>query len=108
MQNSESPDLIYVIVPQADGTLTVSLTSDWDGGLYVRTDCGDSQTELVCTDVLGDNATEVLQVGVTASTSYYVYVDGLHVRILRHLLADQRARVGRGQSRARDVIRTGH
>ena len=76
MQNSESPDLIYVIVPQADGTLTLSLTSDWDGGLYVRTDCGDAQTELVCTDALGDNATEVLQVGVTASTSYYVYVDG--------------------------------
>jgi hypothetical protein len=76
MQNSESPDLIYVIVPQADGTLTLSLTSDWDGGLYVRTDCGDAQTELVCTDAFGDNATEVLQVGVTASTSYYVYVDG--------------------------------
>ena len=76
MQNSESPDLIYVIVPQADGTLTLSLTSDWDGGLYVRTDCGDPETELVCTDVLGDDATEVLQVGVTAGTSYYVYVDG--------------------------------
>jgi len=76
MQNSESPDLIYVIVPQADGTLTLSLTSDWDGGLYVRTDCGDPQTELVCTDSLGENATEVLTVGVTANTSYYVYVDG--------------------------------
>ena len=56
MQNSESPDLIYVIVPQADGTLSLSLTSDWDGDLYVRTDCGDSATELVCTDALGDNA----------------------------------------------------
>jgi len=76
MQNSESPDLIYTVVPSSDGTLTLSLTSDWDGGLYVRTDCGDPQTELVCTDALGNDATEVLNVTVTGGTTYWVYVDG--------------------------------
>lgn len=76
MQNSESPDLVYAIVPDADGTLVLSLTSEWDGGLYVRTTCDDAGSELVCTDSLGENATEVLQVGVTAGTTYYVYVDG--------------------------------
>jgi hypothetical protein len=76
MQNAAAPDLIYVVVPATDGTLVLSLTSDWDGGLYVRTTCEDPGSELVCTDVLGDNATEVLQVAVTAGTPYYVYVDG--------------------------------
>jgi hypothetical protein len=76
MQNAQAPDLVYVVVPAADGTLVLSLTSEWDGGLYVRTTCDDPATELVCTDAIGDNATEVLQVAVTAGTSYYVYVDG--------------------------------
>jgi len=76
MQNAEAPDLIYVIVPGADGTLVLSLTSAWDGGLYVRTACDEPATELACVDVLGDDATEVLQLGVTAGTPYYVYVDG--------------------------------
>jgi hypothetical protein len=76
MQNAEAPDLVYVVVPPTDGTLVLSLTSEWDGGLYVRTTCDDPASELVCTDSLGDNATEVLQVAVTAGTPYYVYVDG--------------------------------
>jgi hypothetical protein len=76
MQNAAAPDLVYAVVPAADGTLVLSLTSEWDGGLYVRTTCDDSATELVCQDALGDNATEVLQLGVTAGTTYYVWVDG--------------------------------
>jgi hypothetical protein len=76
MQNSESPDLVYVVVPDVDGTLVVSLTSEWDGGVYVRTTCDDPATELVCTDQLGGNATEVLQLSVAGGTEYYLYVDG--------------------------------
>jgi hypothetical protein len=76
MQNAEAPDLVYVVVPDADGTLTLSLTSEWDGGLYVRTTCDDPATELACVDQLGDNATEVLTLPVTAGATYYVYVDG--------------------------------
>jgi hypothetical protein len=76
MQSSESPDLVYVVVPGADGTLVLSLASEWDGGVYVRTTCDDPATELACTDQLGDNATEVLQLPVSGGTTYYVYVDG--------------------------------
>jgi hypothetical protein len=76
MQNSQSPDLVYAVVPDADGTLVLSLTSAWDGGLYVRTTCDDPGTELACQDVLGENATEVLELGVTGGTTYYVWVDG--------------------------------
>ena len=76
MQNSQSPDLVYVAVPPADGTLVLSLTSDWDGGIYVRTVCDDPGTELACEDVLGTAATEVLQLTVTGGTTYYIYVDG--------------------------------
>jgi len=76
MQNSESPDLVYVVVPDADGTLVLSLTSEWDGGLYVRTTCDDAGTEIACQDQLGENATEVLSLPVTGGTTYYVYVDG--------------------------------
>lgn len=76
MQNAESPDYIYSVTPPADGTLVLSLSSGWDGGLYVRTACDDPATELACVDQGGDNATEVLQLNVTAGTTYYVYVDG--------------------------------
>jgi hypothetical protein len=76
MQNAEAPDLIYVVVPDTDGTLVLSLTSEWDGGLYVRTACDEPSSEIVCIDSLGENATEVLQVAVTAGTPLYVYVDG--------------------------------
>jgi len=76
MQNAEAPDLIYAVVPATDGTLVLSLTSEWDGGLYVRTTCDEAASEIVCVDSLGENATEVLQVAVTGGTTYYVYVDG--------------------------------
>jgi hypothetical protein len=76
MQNAQAPDLVYVVVPDTDGTLVLSLTSDWDGGLYVRTTCDDPSSELACEDVLGENATEVLQLPVTGGVTYYVYVDG--------------------------------
>jgi hypothetical protein len=76
MQNAEAPDLVYAVVPASDGTLVLSLTSAWDGGLYVRTTCDDPGTELVCTDQLGTDATEVLQLQVTGGTTYYVFVDG--------------------------------
>lgn len=76
MQNAEAPDLVYAVVPGADGTLVLSLTSEWDGGLYVRTTCDEASSEIVCVDSLGENATEVLQVTVAGGTTYYVYVDG--------------------------------
>jgi hypothetical protein len=76
MQNAEAPDLVYAVTPSADGTLVLSLTSEWDGGLYVRTACDEPQSEVLCVDQLGDDATEVLQVGVTSGTTYYVFVDG--------------------------------
>jgi hypothetical protein len=64
------------VVPPVDGTLILSLTSDWDGGVYVRTTCDAPDTELACVDQLGENATEVLQLAVSAETTYYVFVDG--------------------------------
>ncbi len=76
MQNAEAPDFIYSVTPASNGTLTLSLTSTWDGGLYVRSSCDDPDTELVCIDQQGENATEVLHLDVVGGTTYYVYVDG--------------------------------
>jgi hypothetical protein len=76
MQNAEAPDLIYAVTPPADGTLVLSIFSEWDAGLYVRTACEDAATEQSCVDQGGNNATEVLRLGVTAGTTYFVYVDG--------------------------------
>lgn len=76
MRRSVRVLVTYVAVPDADGTLVLSLTSEWDGGLYVRTTCDDPATELACVDQPGENATEVLELPVVAGTPYYVYVDG--------------------------------
>ena len=65
-----------ILIPFTILFVVLSLTSDWDGGIYVRTTCDDSATELACIDQLGDNATEVMQLAVTAGTTYYVWVDG--------------------------------
>lgn len=74
--NADTQDVVYTVVPPASGTLTLTLSSEWDSGVYVRTSCGDPLSELGCADAQGGGPDEVLSVAVTAGVTYWVFVDG--------------------------------
>ena len=74
-------EIVYAVTPDADGTLQITLDLGWgfsvDGLLHVRTDCGDVDTELGCADFPNEpHHDEVLEVEVSAGTTYYVIADG--------------------------------
>lgn len=67
-------EVLYTFTPPSDGVLSLDLATTVDLGLYVRTTCGSSQTELACVD---DSVTaESLDVGVTSGVPVTVFVDG--------------------------------
>jgi hypothetical protein len=75
LTNPNTPDLIYLVTPPTDGTLVLTLTADWDGGLHVRTTCDDQGSEVGCVDSGGGGQDEVLSIPVIGGTPYYVFVD---------------------------------
>ena len=75
LTNPDTQDVVFVVTPPSDGTLVLTLGSDWDSGLHVRTTCDDQGTEVGCVDAQGGGTDEVLSIGVTGGTTYYVFVD---------------------------------
>ncbi len=70
-------DAVYAFTPDIDGAMTVALSDPgFDGGLYVRTTCDDSGSQVVCSDANGLGKKESVTFKVTAGTTYYVFVDG--------------------------------
>lgn len=67
---------IFQYTPPADGTLSLSLTSATDQGLYVMTDCADPLAELSCSDAGEGGTHETLDVQVTGGVPLYLFVDG--------------------------------
>lgn len=74
-QNGAASEVVYELVAESTGTLHATLTSTADLGLYVRTTCGDDQTEIACVDDAGP-PTEDLFVAVDQGETVYVIVDG--------------------------------
>ena len=75
----EGPELIYQVTPAINGVLNLDLTINTPGmdlGVYVVSACGDIATILGCMDEGGGNASENLQIPVSAGVPLYVYVDG--------------------------------
>ena len=68
-------DQVWTFTAPASGTLTLTVTTDWDAVLHVRTTCDDSGTEVACEDKFGGGTPEVRDVAVTAGTTYFVWVD---------------------------------
>ena len=73
---ASTPDVVYAISIMEAGTLFVTLSSAWDGVLYFRGTCDDPDTEFACANNQPAGVDEVLAIGVDASSTYYVYVDG--------------------------------
>lgn len=71
-----TPEDLYSFAATGDGYLSVSLTSEADFVLALRSDCEDSSTELFCVDSALDGATESLVLDVTSGTTYSIFVEG--------------------------------
>jgi hypothetical protein len=73
---SGAHEQLFSYTPTQDGVLTISLDSTADLGLYARTTCTDSTTEIGCADSSIGGQTETLAVPVTANTPITIFVDG--------------------------------
>lgn len=74
-----SADHIYAVTPHKAGVMDVKiLKADFPHALYVRTDCANAGSEVVCANAFADkNDNEALVVpNVKSGTTYYVIVDG--------------------------------
>ncbi len=76
--SNDSAEEVWSFTPDADGTFCVDTQgSDYDTALYVRTDCADEDSQVVCNDdVGGGNFTSNVEISATANTTYFLFVDG--------------------------------
>lgn len=80
--SADAKETVFFYTPPADGTLTITLTSDPvvlpDLGFSVRTDCADEATEVAgsCTDSNTASTPETKDVQVTGGVTYSIIVDG--------------------------------
>lgn len=73
---ARSPDLVYRLVLRRTQRVRISSEqSDFDGAIYMRSDCLDGNTEVACNDDAGDNRHSLIEVTLQAGT-YFVFVDG--------------------------------
>ncbi|XXT15998.1 DUF4215 domain-containing protein [Sorangium sp. So ce429] len=69
------PEKIHTFTPPSDGTLLLTLSSETDLGMYVRTSCVDSGSQVACMDEVGDNGEEELDVHVDGGVPLFIFVD---------------------------------
>jgi len=55
--------------------VNISSAQQYDGALYIRSECGDIETEVACNDDHGTNRASRIETNLEAGT-YYVFVDG--------------------------------
>jgi hypothetical protein len=74
-------ELIYEYIPLITGTLTVTLVSDTDQGVYARTECADAGTEVACADAVFDGTaqTETFDLPVAVGVPVTIFVDAYAV-----------------------------
>ncbi|TNF32662.1 MAG: hypothetical protein EP329_09500 [Deltaproteobacteria bacterium] len=75
-----SPDVVYALTPSISGGFVLTLDPiGFDPGMMVTTACGDTNSCVVTTDNIDFSETgvqEVLNLELTAGTTYYVYIMG--------------------------------
>jgi len=74
-EGTASNDVMYRLRLRRRSTVRISMSSDYDGALYLRRDCTDAATEVVCNDDTGDNRHSQIDTTLDAGT-YFVFVDG--------------------------------
>jgi len=72
----DGPDLIYGVIPTANGTLTATLVSVYDNPLlHIRTQCPGGKQEQVDCAYLPDPGTVIATGAAIVGTTYYVAAD---------------------------------
>jgi hypothetical protein len=67
-----SGERIYAVTPDANGTATVSVVGDFTTVVYVRTDCDNPASEIMCSQA----SSVMYDFPVISATTYYIFVDG--------------------------------
>ncbi|MGK3986948.1 hypothetical protein WME99_28170 [Sorangium sp. So ce136] len=75
---SGRPEKIHTFTPPSDGTLFLTLSSETDLGMYVRTSCVDSGSQVACMDNVGDDGEEELDVRVDGGVPLFIFVDTVY------------------------------
>ncbi|HEY1117488.1 MAG TPA: DUF4215 domain-containing protein [Acidimicrobiales bacterium] len=73
---SGGPDVVYAITTNADGIVNVALQAAFDAMIYSQIDCGDTSSELDCTDSQLAEGVETHQLPAYAGETLYLVVDG--------------------------------
>ncbi|WP_438004157.1 DUF4215 domain-containing protein [Sorangium sp. So ce321] len=69
------PEKIHTFTPPSDGTLLLTLSSETDLEMCVRTSCMDSGSQVACMDEVGDSGEEELDVRVDGGVPLFIFVD---------------------------------
>jgi hypothetical protein len=70
-----SNDLVYRLVLTRRSRVRITSEQQYDGAIYIRRDCTDQSTEVVCNDDDPDNRHSLVESELDAGT-YFVFVDG--------------------------------
>jgi len=70
-----APEQVYVLEVREPSRLRASLVSEYDGGLYLSSACGNPQQEIACNDDAGD-VRHSRVVAAVEPGQYYLVVDG--------------------------------
>lgn len=78
--SDDAPEVLYSLTlpgaPGTVGTLHVEATAEHDLGVYVRTACLNSSSQVVCTDLVPGFVSETFDLVATAGDSYTIFIDG--------------------------------
>ncbi len=71
-----TPQIVYEIAPESDGHVFAQLMPTYVAAFYVRSSCGDTRSQLLCSysGKSGDPLT--IDISVAAGHRYYFFVDG--------------------------------
>ncbi|MBX3274794.1 MAG: pre-peptidase C-terminal domain-containing protein [Sandaracinaceae bacterium] len=75
IRGGEAPDVVYTVTLQRRAQLSVTLTSAYDGALYLLGACGDMRSEIACNDDAPNTSRSFIEATLDPGT-YYVVVDG--------------------------------
>jgi len=72
---ARSGDAVYRLRLPRRSYVNISSTQQYDGAIYIRSECGDIETEVACNDDHVTNRASRIETNLEAGT-YYVFVDG--------------------------------
>ena len=72
---ARSNDMLYRFRVQRRSTVRVRMSSDYDGALYIRRDCADQASEVICNDDDTDNRHAMVETELDPG-NYFLIVDG--------------------------------